>query len=321
MITICVSSVLVAIARHEPVRTVASVTKNNSSKKTMPNETCSQLWANQGLAQIDRFRFLLTGDASVVIEDLRSELFERFATSDHHSERVVDMFMASATNINNYRDRYATVRIMEKLSGIPTDPRPRVCWPNSVEYERRRPFTDTEFVLVRLCSLSSIPKAELIAIAEAGAGSGELHRIVTDDVHTDSSGKALAVSVRGTQRSVKSGYPVAVARELVVPDWCRQRISSLVAATPGSFTPLYTGKATDPSDRQSCVDMAIGSVLKDAGLHKDPTVKPSSVRNSGARARYNFDGVEAAAAQLGYDNLNFVMQEIGIRPHHKPRRR
>jgi hypothetical protein len=298
---------------------VRSVTVK-SSNKIMPNEYCSRRWADHGLDPTSRLSLLVSGDASAVIDRLTAELAERFSTSHHH-ERVMDMFMATSTDIDDYRDRYATVRIMEKLSGIQTDPRPRVGRPDTVEPQRRRPFTDTETVLVRLCSLKSAAKAGIIGIAEAGAGSGELHHIVSDDVERDSIGTALAVRVRGTERAVKSGYPVACARELVVPGWCRQRFSDLVRASPASQTLLYAGHATDPSNRQSTVDMAIGSVLKDAGLHDDPTVKPSSVRNTAARARYHRDGIEAAAGQLGHDDLNFVMQEIGIRPHKPTRQR
>jgi hypothetical protein len=83
---------------------------------------------------------------------------------------------------------------------------------------RRRPLTEIETGLVRLCSLRSPIRAGVIGATDAGAASGELARLTIGNVICDSSGQVTELDLSGTERTTTYGYPVAAPRSLEVPE-------------------------------------------------------------------------------------------------------
>jgi len=288
-------------------------TKPHQSRKPranpyVDNQTCWQGWTS-GLPSTNRLSAFLDADSRATLDMLCNDLDGRLATGQNPT-RAVDHFLADGDNIEDYRNRYATVRLLEKLSGMKVRP---VHWTGVIDTDggKRRLLTPLEQTLVRVCATASIQKVGLIGLSEAGAGSGELHPIVGFDVNVDSAGRATHLAVVGTERDVKSGYPVCQPRQIEIPEWCQQKIGAL--ATAKRHHPLlYGGDAPDPADRQSAVLMVIKKVFDDAGLSQDRTVTPMSLRNTAAARRRQTAGLEAAAAMLGITNFETVAREIGL---------
>ena len=304
-----------ATAPKKSTKKRGKTTRPSRAPQYVSNHACWQTWTAGGTPTAapglsSRF---LDDESRAVFTELCNELRDRLATRID-PVRAVDGFLAQGETLEERRNRSATVRILEKLSGMRVKADPLPTWLSAVN-ERRRPFTVVEAVLVRLCAYESPRRANLVGFSEAGLGSGELHLILPDDVTLDSNLRATHVVARGTQRSNRAGYPVAAPRRLTIPGWAQDSIGSHAATARQGQPMLYDGKATDPQDRQSSVLTTIGNVLEDAGLKQDPTVSPLSIRNTAALVRYRAEGIEAAASFLGIDDLNSVLREIGVRPH------
>jgi integrase len=231
----------------------------------------------------------------------------------HAPAAAVDRFLAADDTWQGRCDRLAALRTLERLSqlNVPALPRPR--WAPPDPNLRRRVLTDVEIGLTRHCALTSTARAGVVGALDSGAASGELGTITPDDATGE-------LTLRGTAREVKSGYPEAAPRSVPWATWCVAAVTKLLACPVAGRPLLYGGNSKDPAKVQSCLLMAVGAVLRDAGLAEDPTVKPLSIRNTFGRAIHDAGGgIEAAAAALGHDDLMTVAREIGLRPH-KPAR-
>lgn len=263
-------------------------------------------WGDDGIPPNLVARLVATGvfsePALEAIGALARELEQRLSASAP-GVAVTD-FVHEAED--DARDRRAVVRIMEKLSALCHGPLGPPPWTE----ELRRILTEIEFGLVRLCALRSSQRTGVVALFESGAASGELGKVGTDDVGENAGRRVVAVP--GTERDVRSGYPVARPRTLLVPTWAHAGMDRLRRA-PATSRLLYAGGSTDKGKIQSSLLMIARHVLNEAGLGEDSSVKPLSIRNTGARRVYETSGIEAAAEVLGHDDLMFVAREIAVR--------
>lgn len=280
------------------------------ARQYVDNQTCWRSWASNGLPPVSAFNAYLDADARATLVELRDDLDNRF-WSGQDPVRAVEGFLADFDDVVGYRDRYATIRLFEKVSGMSVRALQRS--QPLTKGQIRRPLTPLEMTLLRRCSTASLQKVGLIGVCEAGAGSGELHPIVGTDITLDSSGRGTHLDARGTDRPTKSGYPVCMPRRLQIPVWCQEVIGGSAKVMPNSPL-LYGGNAEDETDRQSAVLMVVKSVFDDAGLGQDKTVAPLSIRNTTAKRVNETAGLQAAAALLGIGNFQFVAYEIELSP-------
>lgn len=235
---------------------------------------------------------------------------------------AIDRFLNVTDDWAERTDRIATVRTLEVLTAFKGPAMARPCWRPPAEHSRRRTLTGIEIGLVRLCALRHSGSTVRVAALDAGGLSGELDSIFPSDVIFDVHGDPTQLQFCGTHREIASGYPPAAPRILEIPAWSRPAFKTdVAAAVTANRRLLYKGKSDEAAKIQSSVLMGVHSVLCDAGLGSDPTVRPLSIRNTFGRAVYDTAGIEAAAQALGHDDWMAVAREIGVRPHAPVRQR
>jgi len=231
---------------------------------------------------------------------------------------AIDRFLAAGREWHDRLDRRAVVELARLVSDLERGP---VVWPGwqpDAATVRRRVLRDLEMALIRMIAARRVTAATAatVGLCEAGAASGELAQVTPEDVRTRADGSPEAVWLPGGGRA---GY----ARERPLPAWVRPLIARRLQAAAGE--PLgrlaYAGAAVWAHKQQSAVLMNLNTVLRNAGLGGDPTVKPLSVRNTAARAIYDRDGLEPAAAAVGAGSYDAVACEIGLKAHPPVRRR
>jgi integrase/recombinase XerC len=167
-----------------------------------------------------------------------------------------------------------------------------------------RPLTDDEVALCRWAALATASETRLPAVwalAEAGAGSGEIAFVRGTDVDV----RARSVTLGGTTKTDARTVPltewgaVQLARRIDRPD--REPSTAVVYEGAGS-----------PESAQASVSGAIGDALRRAGLGEEPDVRPRSVTAWVGRRIFDETGqVEAVAQRLGLRSLDRAAALIG----------
>jgi hypothetical protein len=296
-------------------------------------------WQTHGLPPSVGLRLrsagLLTESGEARLDDLVAEL-DDLVTADRGD--IYAGFMSAAASWTDYRDRYATWRLLEqhRPPQPPPPPRPPVAVPEPVDpLDRRRPLTDLEIALVRFTSLHRLTQRvtidnrrsrtqiALIGLLDAGCTTNEVSIITPAHVERDSTGAAIAIESPGATSDHRRARPAAAPRRVPIPDWCQPTIDELLASTPTTGVLVDPAASTDGPGQLHAVQRRIVAVVDDvfthAGLASDPTVDPTSIRNTAGRAAYLAHGLEAALELLGDRDPNRLRREIGIRPH-PPRR-
>jgi integrase/recombinase XerC len=160
-----------------------------------------------------------------------------------------------------------------------------------------RPLTDDEVALCRWASLVTVSQTRLPAVwalAEAGAGSGEIPLVRGVDVDH----QAQAVWLCGSTKTE--------ARTAPLTEWgavqLRRRIERL--GRDSSLAVVYDGTGP-PESAQASVSGAIGDVLQRAGLSEEPDVRPRSLTAWVGRSVFDETGqIEAVARRLGLRSLD-----------------
>ena len=273
-------------------------------------------WAEDGLPNSLTARlapWLIYNDADLAtLENLATELDQLL--EHHHPLSAVDRFLCIARTHSESCDRRAALRLLERLSQLNAAPLPWTGLPHPDLNARRRPLTGLERGLVRHCALTSPARTGVVGLIDSGATSGELGDLRAT-AFTNPGNGVVAARLPGTCRGTRSGYPEAQPRTVEIAAWARPALTRLVAGSDHRPV-LYSGQAEDPAKVQSALLMAVGHVLRDAGLAGDPAVQPMSIRNTFGRAHYDTTGdLVATAAALGHDDLMTVAREIGIREH------
>lgn len=302
----------------EPVDTTRCWNMTTRSDTSVDLNARYAIWAEDRLptdlpARLGRFR-TFTSAALDQLSALTEEVEQRL---DHAAPaHAIDRFLAAGADFDDRVNRRATIRVLERLTGLRLPALPWPGWTHPDPNARRRVMTGIEIGLVRWCSLETAQRAAVAGALDAGSTSAELVDITTDIVTVDDHGQAMGLVLPGSGRSNPSGFPGASGREAELLDWCRPAFTEQLGKVSAGASLLYGGHSESRAGIQSAILMHLSkAVFRDAGVDGDPTVKPISIRNTAARAVYEQSGIEAAAAFLGHDDLMFVMREIGCRPH------
>ncbi|MFA5565289.1 MAG: hypothetical protein WC184_04370 [Acidimicrobiia bacterium] len=280
-------------------------------------------WEDDGLPDLVDQRLLAVGTYSPsAVErcmELVDELEDRIASAG--SASGVAGFLRGAVTWTDECDRRAVLRTLERLGGLRVDPLPWFKITEPPVNMRRRVLTDIERGLVRYCALANPTRAAIVGALDSGVASGELAELRASSVMIDGTGTAVGLRLGGTSRHNRSGYPQAAPRTTEIAFWAQPAFTELATHYRDDELILYGGNSPRPASRQSAVLMGARTVLTDAGLSGDATVRPLSIRNTFGRAFYDSgNDLEATAGILGHDDFMSVAREIGLREH-KPRRR
>jgi integrase/recombinase XerC len=169
-----------------------------------------------------------------------------------------------------------------------------------------RPLTDDEIHLCRSFSLSTLTESRqpaAWALAEATASSSEIPRILVSDLDLE---KRL-VWIHGGSKTVP--------RWGCLTEWGQRqllrRLQSLRQAKEDDSRLVYSGRGSAQS-RQASSCAAISEVLRRAGLHQEPDVRPGSVAAwEGANAFRDGAHIDEVARKLGVRSLDRAAQLIG----------
>lgn len=173
---------------------------------------------------------------------------------------------------------------------------------------RGRPLLGVEQAMCRVTAERWDPDKQAVssaqyAIAEASATSGELIRLTIDDV-----------TVTGLATVHLGGGRDQLPRDTVLDEWgTRAVIRRLdVVAGRGPSTPfVYDGTEPGTNKAQASASGNLKRVLDAAGLGQDPTLNPTSIRNTYAQ-RLHDDGerLEVIAAAMGAKSLDRVWRLV-----------
>lgn len=177
-----------------------------------------------------------------------------------------------------------------------------------------RPLTDDEVGLARLSAyghpqLWTPVRATVWALAEATAVSSEIAAIRVADLRH--SVKVTGVALPGTRRHDP--------RVGVLSEWGRavvaRRVVELHAAGASGQALLAYGGQRPPggAKAQAAACTALRAVLNQAGLGREPDVRPGSVRHWAGRVVYERTGsIEQVALALGHRSLDEAATDVGL---------
>lgn len=235
-------------------------------------------------------------------------------------EEGIDTFLGEAASWGERLDRWAALHSLARLAHLPEL---GTVWPGWDGPEGRpscRPLRPLELATVAIWSRASDHEA-LIGSMVGGVDSGELAVVMIDDIGLDASGSATSISCPG-EKPDRPGPAAVAPREIAIPVWARRAFDhrrAVVAIDPARPF-FYRGSQDERCKVQSSLLMKVGVVLARAGLKGDPTVKPRSIRNGAARLVAERDGIEAAAAMTGVEDLGLLQRYIGKAPARYHRR-
>ncbi|WAX55540.1 hypothetical protein M6B22_13420 [Jatrophihabitans cynanchi] len=258
---------------------------------------------------VSRFaqRLAFRGTSSfAAVTPRQAEEFVRAATGSGRAPQLATMH-ARRTAL---RALYRSLRALGLANGDPTldlqlPPRGELA---------ARPLTDDELGLARLSAyghpqLWSPVRATVWALAEATAVSSEIAAVRVADVRHGVG--ATGVALPGTRRHEP--------RVGVLSEWGRavvaRRVVELHAAGADGQTLLAYGGRRPPggAKAQAAACTALRAVLNQAGLGREPDVRPGSVRHWAGRVIYERTGsIEQAALALGHRSLDEAATDIGL---------
>jgi len=170
-----------------------------------------------------------------------------------------------------------------------------------------RPLTDDESELCRLCALGTMSDLRLPlvwALAEATARISEIPNVRVRDLDT----AARVVFLAGGARTDPRWAPMTdwasaqLRRRLTTPELPRD---------PGSLVVPWRPKITKRPG--NAATMAVIEVLRTAGIHGDPSVRPTSVTAwAGRRLLLRGFRIEEVACALGCRSLDRTAHLIGL---------
>lgn len=273
-------------------------------------------WSDLCLTEtaVDNLRACGTHSESV-ISQLRSlaDILCRLR-DENGPEEALRRFFIEAPDHRGALDRLAamhTVEVLEfrhRTKGHRIGLKPAI-WSGWIDpedpYRLKRVLTDLEIGLVRLVALyGSKKQTAVVGLCEAGASTGELHKITAGVIDTRSRMVHLPGGV--------SGIP---PRSYPIPTWATDTIVELAENYAGTEQCiLYTAGSDDSGDIQRCISMSIKVLLRKAGLGNDPSVSPLSFRHTAAREHYDCLGIDAAADFLGESNYQTLRVKVGHLP-------
>jgi site-specific recombinase XerC len=167
-----------------------------------------------------------------------------------------------------------------------------------------RALTDDEVALCRWAALATVSETRLPAVwalAEAGAGSGEIAFVRGMDVDL----RAQSVTLSGSTKTD--------ARRVQLTEWGAQQLRRRLDM-PGrdaSVALAYDGTGS-PESAQASMSGAIGDVLRRAGLGEEADVRPRSVAAWAGRRVFDETGqIETVAQRVGLRSLDRAAALIG----------
>lgn len=145
------------------------------------------------------------------------------------------------------------------------------------------------------------------ALAERSATSGELCKLRVDAVHIGSTARVHLPGGRDQN-----------ARVVQLDDWGTRVLISRMCARPADPTSMlfvYDGADPGSAKAQASASGNLARVLRVAGLGADPTLIPTSIRNTCAcRVYERGEGIESAAEAIGCRSLDKVRQLVRSAP-------
>lgn len=175
-----------------------------------------------------------------------------------------------------------------------------------------RPLRDEEIVFCRTVAKTArakdLRRPAAWALAEAGAVTSEQARITLGAL--DDPWAPSVVSLPGTRR--------ARPRTVELTDWGRRVLAARAAELEvhdDAALLVYGGmREADSAAAQAATCNLVGNVLREAGLARDPLVRPASVRHWRAAAVFAAsERIEDAANLLGHRSLDEAAAAIGWR--------
>lgn len=167
-----------------------------------------------------------------------------------------------------------------------------------------RALTDEEVALCRWASLTTPGATRLPAIwalAEAGATTGEIPRVLVREIDLE----AGQIELGGSSKTEPRTVPLT---EWGVTQLAR-RIEALGHRRGARVAYQGTGR---PESGQASVSGAIGDVLRRAGLSNEPDIRPRSVTAWAGRSVFDETGhIEDVARRLGLRSLDRAAALIG----------
>ena len=286
---------------------------------TVAIETCLEAWAEdvaQGrmsLQTLDKWSLLLSrfgrfaaAHGVMDIEDVTGALAGAFvgaAGRDRRGERAVP---AVTTRSNRRTVLRAMVTTLRLAGLVLDDPTAGIVLPARVR-AGYRPVTSEEASELRFFAYSTrrqAHRAAVVALALAGAHSGEISQITIGDVDLE-------------QRTITlPGSTFLIPRTVVLPGESLMPLADRIAYLRGigadGKTPLAGSGAGSPAQQQARVCTLITAVINLAGLGDDPAIRPTSLTAYAGLAAFQRSGrVEDAARVLGVKSLDRAAMLIG----------
>lgn len=197
---------------------------------------------------------------------------------------------------------FRTARFLDLATAHP----PYVC--GNTEITRSgRPLNEVEAEILRH-SVGSEPTSRLpasVALALAGAGTGDIGSICLRDVDLDDGTVLLPGGTRTRPRKVA-----------IPGEWEFATLKRRVTQMKKSNAPLDTGlivrRTGSEASRQAGAAVALADALDRAGLRHDQDIKPASVQRWAATVAFETTGnIAEAAALLGTPSLDTASQAVG----------
>jgi integrase len=279
--------------RSEAVRQSLTVQKSAVVSRLVERGTLSA----QSLPRVDdlleRFcGYCRKGAGIDSLRDVDASIARRFVTARTSSGEP-----AAATMHLRRSTLRLVFRTARELRIVDHDPTLDLRLPPRSE-TRSRPLTDDEVALCRAASLDTLTSTRLAAawaLAEASARSAEIGQIRLRDFDVE----AKTVWIHGSPRTLP--------RRVGLSEWGRvQILRRLRVMGDDPEAPIvYGGSKRGDAHRQAASCVAIGDVLRKAGLHGEPDVRPISVAAwAGQQILTRTGRIDEVARRLGIRSLD-----------------
>jgi len=243
-------------------------------------------------------------------------LFPKLATHLETAQRVTDVHDVTVTHIRAWVDarfpsgirpslstrhsRRAAARLGFRLlreAGIVNhDPTVDIRLPPRLPGREARPLTDEEIRIGRAASLRTMGETRrpaVWALAEATATTPEIPFVTPE--HLDVS----------TGTVFLCGSSKLEPRQAVCTDWGLRVLRRRLEATRPAQPLVHEGAVGPVDAMRTAVSMTLTKILGDAGLRRDPAVKPGSVRAwAGRRILIETGRIDEVALALGCKTLD-----------------
>ena len=196
-------------------------------------------------------------------------------------------------------------RLLREIGAVDHDPTLDMRLPPRTPAREARPLSDKEVQLGRAASLRTLAETRLPsvwALAEATATTQEMPRLLPEHVDLN----------RGTV--MLGGSSKTDAREASLTDWGTRILQlRLRSHSDPRAAVVYQGSGDSSVSMQSSCSRALGRILAEAGLQRDNSVKPGSVRAwAGQRVWQETGRIEEVTRALGCRTLDTAADIIGL---------